>query len=250
MLRTMTHYNINIISDVVCPWCYIGHQRLTRAISSHKSIHPSDNFNLTYTPFYLRPPPKYDPSSSSVSSSLFPPSVPRHEAYSEKFGPERATQIFQYLGSVAAQEGLPFKFGGNTGQSRNGHRLIHYAKTHGGEEAQNKAMLGLWHRYFEQEIDITRLDVLVETGVEAGLGKAEDLKTYLESGKDVDIVDKEAHEASMGGVNGVPYYTIQGKYEVSGGQDPEVFQKIFEEVKAQKEGEKAGKKVTANGGAC
>lgn len=246
-MNKMTQYNINIISDVVCPWCYIGHQRLTRAISSHQSTHPSDTFTLTYAPFYLQPPPKYD---SSVPSSLFPPSVPRSEAFHERFGTQRTAQIIQYMGQLGAQEGLPFKFGGNTGSSRNGHRLIHYAKTHGGEEAQNKAMLGLWHRYFEQETDITRLDVLVDTGVEAGLGKPEDIKAYLESGKDVETVDKEAVKASMGGVNGVPHYTIQGKYEISGGQDPEVFKDIFDKIKARNEDGKTEKRPTASGETC
>lgn len=121
---------------------------------------------------------------------------------------------------------------------------------HGGEEAQNKAMLGLWHRYFEREVDITKLDVLVNTGVEAGLGSPEEIKAYLESGNDVDKVDRKALEASFGGVSGVPHYTIQRRYEVSGGQEPDVFKEIFEKVKAGDESGKAEKKPVADGEVC
>ncbi|KAL9106537.1 MAG: hypothetical protein Q9227_008452 [Pyrenula ochraceoflavens] len=236
----MAKLTITIVSDIVCPWCYIGHARLTRAISTHQSLHPADTFHLTYHPFYLNPAPPVP---------LFPPSKPRQTAYAEKFGPARAQQIFQYVGSAAHSAGLNFKFGGMTGPSRNGHRLVHYAKVHGGEDAQNKTMLGLWRRYFEEEKDITRLEVLVETGVEAGLGTAEEVKGYLEGGEDVGLVDGEAEEASFGmGISGVPHYTVNGKWEVSGGQEPEVFLKVFE--KARGEGEGEGEKMGMKGEVC
>jgi predicted DsbA family dithiol-disulfide isomerase len=173
VLSKMTNFNIDIVSDVICPWCYIGHSRLSRAIANHKKTYPEDTFTLKYKPFYLAPPPQ-------LKSNSIPPfpvvSRSRQEVYAEKFGPERVQQINARMAQVSASEGLNFKFGGKTGVSRNGHRLVHYAQSHGGEEAQNKTMLGLWRRYFEQEVDITELDVLVETGVEAGLGGAEEVK--------------------------------------------------------------------------
>lgn len=155
--------------------------------------------------------------------------------YAEKFGPTRAAQIFSTLSHVATEEGLNFKFGGNTGVSRNGHRLVHYAQTHGGEEAQNKAMLGLWKRYFEQEVDITDLDVLVDTGVEAGLGSAEEVKSYLESGEDGTQVDLLAEQARKKGISGVPNYEIQGTWEVSGAQEPLAFETLFKRYKSMEE---------------
>src|SRR5271170_1087905 len=131
------------------------------------------------------------------------------------------------MAQVSSSEGLNFKFGGKTGVSRNGHRLVHYAQNHGGEEAQNRAMLGLWRRYFEEEVDITELDVLVETGVEADLGSADEIKKYLESGADGKEVDERAEEARHKGINGVPHYEIQGRWEVSGAQDPVAFETLF-----------------------
>ena len=235
-LRTMTHFNIDVVSDVVCPWCYIGHTRLSRAIASHKRTFPEDTFTLKYQPFYLRPPPQLE--SNSVPP--FPvESRPRQESYAEKFGPERAAQIFRTLGQVTKSEGLDFKFGGKTGVSRNGHRLVHYAQNHGGEEAQNNTMLGLWRRYFEREVDITELEVLVETGVEAGLGSGEEIKKFLESGDEGREVDLLAEEAREKGINGVPHYEIQNTWEVSGAQDPVAFETLFKRWKSMEEKEKS-----------
>lgn len=149
----------------------------------------------------------------------------------EKFGPERSKQIEAMMKQTAAGEGLNFKFGGNTGPSRNGHRLVYYAQNHGGEEAQNATMLGLWRRYFEQEVDITTLETLIEVGLEAKLGTREEIKEYLESGRDGEEVDKIADEARNKGISGVPNYEINDLWEVSGAQDPLAFQKLFQRWK-------------------
>lgn len=232
----MTNYNIDIVSDVVCPWCYIGHTRLSRAIINHQKTYPDDTFKLTYKPFYLAPPPQL----KSNSTPPFPvASRPRQEVYAEKFGSERAQQITTMMAQVSASEGLHFKFGGKTGVSRNGHRLVHYAQNHGGEEAQNKTMVGLWRRYFEQEVDITELDVLVEIGVEAGLGRAEEVKKYLERGDDGREVDLLAEEARQKGISGVPHYEIQGTWQISGAQEPLAFETVFKRWKNMDNKEKA-----------
>jgi predicted DsbA family dithiol-disulfide isomerase len=229
----MTKFQIQITSDIVCPWCYIGHTRLSRAITNHLKTFPTDTFVLTYLPYYLQPPPPQDGPSFPIKST------PRREMYASKFGPERARQMEAMMSEVSRGEGLNFKFGGNSGQSRNGHRLVRYAQTHsgtGGEEAQNKTMLGLWRRYFEQEVDITLLDVLVQTGVEAGLGNEKEIKTFLESSELGQEVDEVAEEERMKGITGVPHYEIQGMWEVSGAQDAVAFEKLFKRWKDREEG--------------
>ena len=158
--------------------------------------------------------------------------------YASKFGPERAKQIEAMMSEVSRGEGLNFKFGGNSGQSRNGHRLVRYAQTHSGssgEEAQNKTMLGLWRRYFEEEVDITKLEVLVETGVEAGLGGEEEIRKFLESGQLGREVDEVAEEERMKGISGVPHYEIQGVWEVSGAQEAPAFERLFKRWKDREE---------------
>lgn len=223
----MTVFDIQITSDIVCPWCYIGHTRLSKAIKAHQEEFPQDQFNLSYTPYYLNPP-----SGKSLDAPSFPvTSKPRAEAYSEKFGPQRAQEIFRMLSQVAESEGLHFKSGGRTGSSRNGHRLVRYAQSHGGEKAQNDTMLGLWRRYYEREVDITELDVLVEVGVEAGLGTEDEIRTYLQSNRDTEEVDALAEQQRQRGITGVPHYTFQNRWEISGGQEPSVFQSIFTRYK-------------------
>lgn len=243
----MTVYNISIVSDIVCPWCYIGHSRLTRAINQHQKAFPDDQFKLSYKAFYLNPA-----AQTGTDSPPFPiPSIDRREAYASKFGPERAKQLEAMMIQTAAGEGLNFSFDGKTGPSRNGHRLVRYAQTHGGEDAQNAVMIGLWKRYFEQAVDITTLETLTEVGVEAGLGTAEEVKAYLESGKDAKEVDQEADEARRDGISGVPNYVIQGIWEVSGAQEPRAFESLFKRYKDLEAKGEAGKTQAAvNGSSC
>ncbi|KAL6244925.1 hypothetical protein RBB50_008453 [Rhinocladiella similis] len=251
LLAAMTNYNITITSDIVCPWCYIGHTRLSKAIAEHKKTYPDDKFHMKYLPFYLQPPPQL--TANGPAPPPFPaPSRPRREHYAAKFGPERAKQIEAMMTQTAAGEGLNFKFGGMTGISRNGHRLVHWAQHHGGEDAQNDVMLGLWRRYFEQEVDITTLETLVEIGLEAGLGTKEEIKAYLESGKDGEEVDRIAEEARLKGISGVPNYEINDTWEVSGAQEPLAFRRLFLRWKDMESkgqvGDNDGK--TANGNGC
>lgn len=253
LFSTMSTYNITVTSDVICPWCYIGYNRLSNAITAHKQTYPDDKFNIKYLPFYLQPPPQYT-SSGPVPPPFPVPSKLRRQMYAEKFGPERAKQIEAMMKQTSASEGLDFKFGGNTGPSRNGHRLVYFAQNHGGETAQMDVMLGLWRRYFEQEVDITTLDTLVEIGVEAKLGTKEEIKAYLESGKDGEAVDKIADEARYKGISGVPHYEINDLWEVGGAQEPLAFQQLFSRWKEmEKKGQVSSSSPaskTASGNGC
>lgn len=233
----------------------VGHSRLSRAIAEHKKTYPDDKFNLKYTPFYLQPPPQQTATTGPIPPPFPVKSRPRREMYAEKFGPQRAAQIEATMRQTAAGEGLSFKFGGMTGPSRNGHRLVYYAQNHGGEEAQNATMLGLWTRYFEQEVDITTLETLVDVGVEANLGTPDEIKEFLLSGRDGDEVDRIADEARRKGISGVPNYEINGLWEVSGAQDPLAFQRLFRrwkdvEAKEQKGLSGAGDTKPVNGNGC
>lgn len=249
--NNMTNFPVLITSDIVCPWCYIGHTRLNKAITAHKEKYPEDTFTLKYLPFYLNPPPHLQ----SDDIPAFPvKSTNKREAYAAKFGEERGKQIEQMMLATAAGEGLRFSFGGKTGISRNGHRLVYFAQNHGGEESQNAVMLGLWKRYYEREVDITTLETLTEVGVEAGLGSAEEIKEYLESGRDGISVDKLAEESRMNGISGVPNYVLCDTWEVSGAQEPNTFLQLFQrwkDLEARKQ-QKTGREneVKATGGAC
>lgn len=167
-----------------------------------------------------------------------------------KFGPERAAAIFSRLSAVGESEGIKFNFGGNTGKTRDSHRLLWYAGEL--EEAkrresatapppssgstvvvgglQTRVAEKLFRAYFEDEKNITDPRVLLEAGVEAGLDQ-DAVKKLLDSEEGGAEVDSEAKTAARRLVTGVPYFSIQGKYSVEGADEPETFLEVFEQVK-------------------
>ncbi|KAL8847287.1 MAG: hypothetical protein Q9221_007663 [Calogaya cf. arnoldii] len=215
----MTNFNISIVSDTVCPWCYVGKNKLERAISLYKSAHPdaTDTFSTNWYPFYLNP----DAPKTGID---------KRQYYMSKFGPQRTPMIFDRLASAGKDVGIDFKFGGKTGNTRDSHRLIQLAKTKG-PEMQTKVVEELFKSYFEKEEDITSHSVLKSAAEKAGLEEAE-INEWLESDKGGREVDREVVEAQMKAVSGVPHFTIQDKFEIGGAQDPEAFVQIFERIKA------------------
>lgn len=137
--------------------------------------------------------------------------------------------IIERLAAVGKSAGINFSFGGKTGNTRDSHRLVELGKTKGAE-VQTRVVEELFKSYFEEEGDITSHEVLREAGVRAGLGEAE-VKSWLESDKGGEEVDKEVAEAQIRGVNGVPNFVLQGKYEIGGARDAEAFVQVFESVK-------------------
>ncbi|TVY48466.1 hypothetical protein LOCC1_G001933 [Lachnellula occidentalis] len=191
----MTQFNIEVVSDTVCPWCYVGKQKLEKAISAYKTQHPdsNDTFSTTWMPFYL------NPGAPKVG-------VDKTAYYRSKFGDDRTELIFERLSQVGKDMGINFKFGGKTGNTRDSHRLIQLGKLKS-PAIQTRVVEELFAAYFENEG-----------------GKA---------------VDEEVEAAQSQQISGVPNFTIQGKYEIGGAQDPGVFLRLFEKIKATEEGAKA-----------
>jgi len=144
--------------------------------------------------------------------------------------------IFQRLTQVGKDCGINFKFGGKTGNTRDSHRLIQLGKSKS-PAMQTRVVEELFATYFENEGDITDHGVLQKAAVKAGLEEKEVLK-WLKSDLGGPEVDKEVEEARLNQISGVPNFTIQGKYEVGGAQDPGVFFRLFEKIKAAEEASK------------
>ncbi|KAF4632053.1 hypothetical protein G7Y89_g6069 [Cudoniella acicularis] len=213
----MTQFNIEIVSDTVCPWCYVGKQKLEQAIKAYKELHPNSNdtFSTTWMPFYL------NPDAPKIG----------------KFGEERSELMFERLSAIGKDAGIAFKFGGRTGNTRDSHRLIQLGKSKS-PAIQTRVVEELFAAYFENEGDITSHETLKNAGIKAGLEEKEVIK-WLESDEGGPAVDKEVEAASRNQISGVPNYTIQGKYVVGGAQDPGVFLRLFEKIKAAEKGAKA-----------
>ncbi|KAH7081625.1 thioredoxin-like protein [Paraphoma chrysanthemicola] len=215
----MTAFNINVVSDTVCPWCYVGKKRLEKGIAAYKEKYPdsNDTFSTNWFPFYL------DPTA--------PKSIDKQERYESKFGKERTAMMQERLSAIGRAEGINFKYGGRTGNTRDSHRLIQLGKTKG-PHVQTRVIEELFAAYFENEKDITSQPVLIEAGVKAGLDEKE-AKKWLESGKGGPEVDKEVKDAVEQNISGVPNFTINDRFEVGGAQDPVAFVQLFERLKRQ-----------------
>lgn len=138
--------------------------------------------------------------------------------------------VFQRLIDAGSDVGIGFKFGGKTGNTRDSHRLIQLGKTKS-PAVETRVVEELFAAYFENERDITSHDTLLEAGVRAGLPEQE-VVAWLKSDQGGKAVDEEVAEAQKNQISGVPNFTVQGKYEVGGAQEPEVFVRLFEKIKA------------------
>jgi len=204
---------IDVVSDVVCPWCYIGKRRLEKAMDVLKN---EIDFDVEFHPFELNP-------------SMPAEGMNQKKYLSEKFGGEdRYNQITAHTARTAAAEGLHFDFekqsvSPNTFQS---HRLIAFAKQYGKQHTMNEALM---HAYFEKGIDLTKNENLVEAAVSVGLDR-DKVKKFL-SGDDLSAEVKMQEQMNyQRGISGVPYFIIHGKYGVSGAQPADVFVNALREI--------------------
>ncbi|GAW13343.1 hypothetical protein EKO27_g3570 [Xylaria grammica] len=215
----MANFNIKIVSDTVCPWCYVGKRRLDRAIELYRKTYPAgrdDTFTVSWAPFYL------DPTSPKTG-------VPVLERMAQKFGPERVDMMRQRLTTIGQEEGINFAFSGRIGNTRDSHRLIQLGKTKG-NDVENRVVAELFKSYFEGDGDITSHATLIAAGEKAGLATNE-IKEWLETGKGGAEVDEEVQEAYADGVSGVPNITIQGIHNIGGAQEAEVFVETFAKIR-------------------
>ncbi|CAM1502667.1 Fc.00g074430.m01.CDS01 [Cosmosporella sp. VM-42] len=222
----MTQFKINVTSDTVCPWCYVGRKQLQTAERLWKQSHPDDTFAVSYLPYQLQPQWPKGPSSST----------PKQQFYLEKFGAERTAMIHARLTEIGKSVGISFKYGGNTGNSRDSHRLVRLAKKYG-HEVEGKALDGLFAAYFEKEGDITDYATLKSIAVEAGIPEDEFQKAIVDSDAGGADVDRDAAKARQNGVSGVPDFVIQDLYQLHGANEPESFLNVFQRIKAKEEGQ-------------
>jgi predicted DsbA family dithiol-disulfide isomerase len=198
--------NVEIWSDVVCPWCYIGKRRFERALASFG--HPGE-VTVTYRSFELDP----DAPAQRTGSHA--------EHLAGKYGMTvaEAEQAGQQMTERAAADGLEFRFdlmrGGNTFDA---HRLLHLANDHGRQREVKERLL---RAAFTEGLPIADQPTLVRLASEAGLPAAE-VQAVLDGDAYADAVRADEQQAARYGITGVPFFVADGKYAVSGAQPPEV----------------------------
>jgi predicted DsbA family dithiol-disulfide isomerase len=210
---------IEIFSDVICPWCFIGKRRFETAISRLRDRGVDVQVDYTFRPFQL------DPTAPNDSPT------PAKDAYAKKFGgPERATEILDHVTSVAAQDNITFNMEiavrANTFFA---HRLLSYALLKHGAAVQILLKERIMDAYFTDGKNIGDIDVLADCAESAGINRAE-AHTFLNSDELVDEVRSEIAEAAEYGVTAVPTFIINGQWSVPGAQDVEMFERIIERM--------------------
>lgn len=220
----MTKFRIDVVSDTVCPWCFVGRKQVQRAQQIWQQRYPSSNdtFVVQYAPFQLNPDAPRGPSGS----------IDKQEYLQAKFGVQRSAQMHDRMTGLGKGLGINFSWGGKLGNSRDSHRLVYLAKKYG-NETELKVVDGLFSAFFEKEQDIADYGVLKSIATGAGISEAEFNKAIVESDEGGKEVDTSAGTARYRGVYGVPDYTIQGRFKLSGAQDAMEFVNVFERVKAQ-----------------
>jgi predicted DsbA family dithiol-disulfide isomerase len=205
---------LDIISDPVCPWCYIGASNLVRALAGR----PSHPFAIRWRPFQLNP-------EMPVGG------MNRADYVAAKFGSaENAAGVYARVEAAGAEAGLDVDIGRieRVPNTLDAHRLIRWAEPEG---AQTRAAMALFRRYFEAGEDISDPDVLRRTAEEAGLDGAA-IAALLEGDSDRERVRTEAEEAGAMGVSGVPTFILGGRYVLTGAQPPELWSRVVDEIEA------------------
>jgi predicted DsbA family dithiol-disulfide isomerase len=202
--------HIDIISDVICPWCFIGKRRLERALQ----LRPEISVDIAWRPFQLNPDmPREGMDRKAYLTAKFGAAAP-------------AERIYANVAAAGAGVDIPFAFDRirRTPNTRDAHRLIRRA---GMEGLADAAVEALFRSHFTEGRDIGDIAVLAEVAGAVGLDAAE-TRRWLESGAAVDEVIAEDRSARRLGINAVPCFVFEGQYAVSGAQDPEFFLPVFD----------------------
>lgn len=206
--------NIEIWSDIRCPFCYIGKRKFERALDQFAY---KDKVKVIWHSFQLDPALKTQPGMNAYD----------YLARIKGMTREESVQMHAHVTEVASQAGLSFNFDKTVvANSYNGHRLIQMAKTKGlGDEAEEQ----LFKAHFTDGKNIDDPEVLAEIGTAIGLDE-HDVKTLLANGAYSQEVDDDEKMARSIGIRGVPFFVFNDKFAVSGAQSPEVFLQTLEKA--------------------
>lgn len=199
---------IDVISDVICPWCFLGKRRLDKALS----LIPELEVEVVYRPFFLDP-------------SIPPEGLDRHKYMADKFGEERLKTIHDPLIKAGKEDGVPYQFDKitRTPNTLDAHRLIRWAKV---AERQMDIVESLFVAYWRDGKDVGDHAVLNAMAKSIGLDVALDLA----SDKDKNEVMQEVARAQQMGISGVPTFIINQKYGISGAQSAEMLAGALKDI--------------------
>jgi predicted DsbA family dithiol-disulfide isomerase len=210
--------SVDVVSDVVCPWCFLGQKRLDTAIGDVGDV----DVTVRWRPYQLDP-------------TIPPEGKDRKRYMIEKFGSEeRIRQIHQRIEGLGAEEGIAFDFDAIkvAPNTLDAHRVIRWAGATG-EDIQNRLVRRLFKLNFEEGKNLGDHAVLVEAAREAGMD-ASVVEALLPTDADVEEVRQEIATAQRMGITGVPCFLLEGKYAVMGAQDSATLAEAIRQVAVAK----------------
>ena len=208
---------IEIWSDVVCPFCYIGKRKIEKALDKFPF---KENVEIEWKSFQLNPDQQTNPTISTLE----------HLSQSKGWSMDQTREITSNVVNMAAAQGLEFDFErAVVANTKNAHRLIHLAKEFGkGGEMKERLLLA----YFSEGKNVDDAATLISIGKEVGL-EEQNIKAMLESDQYEQAVDQDVYESRQIGVKGVPFFVLDRKFGISGAQADEVFDQTLAKAWAE-----------------
>ena len=211
---------IDVWSDIACPWCYIGKRNLEKGLAEASGDEDAPLVEVEFHSFELSPDTPVD----------FEGGEEDYLAQHKGISPAQAREMLDRVTGIAAGAGLGYRFDRlrhtNTVKA---HELLHFAKENG---LQAELAERLMAAYFVEGRHLGREDELVALAADVGLD-ADAARRVLQSGSHLPAVRADQAQASAYGINGVPFFVIDGKYGVSGAQPPEAFAQVVRQVWAE-----------------
>ncbi len=224
---------VEIWSDVMCPFCYIGKRKFEKALNEFPG---KDQIEVTWKSFQLDPTTVTDPSLNTID----------HLAEKKGWSKEQARETTAHVSNIAKQVGLDFHFDkAVVANSFDAHRLSHLAKKYG---KQNELEEKLFSAYFTEGKNTADHATLLQIGTEIGLDKTE-VSALLNSDLYADKVEEDIDQAQQIGVRGVPFFVLDRKYAVSGAQEPPAFLQALTRAYDEHQKETPLQQINAEGSA-
>jgi predicted DsbA family dithiol-disulfide isomerase len=223
--------SIDIWSDIACPWCYIGKRNLEKGLEAVSADEDAPQVNITFHSFELSPDTPVDFDGDEIDFLAGHKGMPR----------EQVEQMLANVTGVAANAGLEYRFDllqhTNTVKA---HELLHFAKAEGRQHDMEERLMSA---YFTEGKHVGRIDDLVELASEVGLD-ADRARAALESEQYLPAVRQDQAQARAYGIQGVPFFVVDGQYGISGAQPPAAFENVLRDLWA-KRGESEAEEAAA-----
>lgn len=213
--------SIDIWSDIACPWCYIGKRNLEKGLEAVADDDDAPQVNITFHSFELSPDTPVDFDGDEIDFLAGHKGMPRAQV----------EQMLSHVTGVAKDAGLEYRFDllqhTNTVKA---HELLHFAKAEGLQHEMEERLMSA---YFTEGKHVGRVEDLVELAVEVGLDAGK-TREALDAGTYLSAVRQDQAQARAYGIQGVPFFVIDGQYGISGAQPPAAFENVLRDLWAQR----------------